>query len=131
MRQVFTSTRLNNVEELAALMTERGIEVKISDGRSFKGHSRREFRYSEKEHKRDAQPALWVIKSEDYKRARELMLEAGLLDSGEKQSYLPEELQFQERAPASPESRALKIKLVLLGIISLMAALMVAHWALR
>jgi hypothetical protein len=129
MRQVFTSTRLQNVEQLAEIMREHGIDTKITDGRSFKGNSRREFSYSSKEEKRDAQPALWVIKPDDYKRARELLHEAGLLDNSEKQSYLPENLQFKEPAATNnPQARALKIKLVLLGIISVMAGLMVIRW---
>jgi hypothetical protein len=132
MRQVFTSSRLHNVEHLAEIMRANGIEIKITNGRSFKGHSRREFSYSAKEDKREEQPALWVIKPEDYKRARELLNEAGLLDTTERQSYLPENLQFKEPSAAKdPQARALKIKLVLLGIISVMAGLMVVNWFLR
>ena len=46
MRQVFTSTRLENVEGVAKLLGEHGIETKITQGRSWKGNSRREFSYS-------------------------------------------------------------------------------------
>ena len=57
MRQVFTSTRLENVEGVAKMLGEHGIETKITQGRSWKGNSRREFSYSAKHHDETQQPA--------------------------------------------------------------------------
>ena len=50
MRQVFTSVRLENVEAVERLLNEAGIQTKLSQGRSWKGNSRREFSYSNKNH---------------------------------------------------------------------------------
>jgi hypothetical protein len=73
MRQVFTSPRLENVEGVAKLLTDANIEIKVSDDRGYKQVSRREFSYVQKARDGGNQPAVWVIKSEDYKRARELL----------------------------------------------------------
>ena len=50
MRPIFTSTRLENVEGVAKMLGEHGIETKITQGRSWKGNSRREFSYTAKNH---------------------------------------------------------------------------------
>ena len=48
MRQVFTSVRLENVENVERLLNDAGITTKITGGRTWKGRSRREFSYSDK-----------------------------------------------------------------------------------
>lgn len=78
MRQVFSSARLENVEAVAELLREDGIEVRISDGRSYKGNRRSTMSYSETEGTR---PAVWIVRTEDLTRARELLRQAGLVDS--------------------------------------------------
>ena len=94
MRQVFTSTRLENVEGVERMLNEAGIATKITQGRSWKGTSRREFSYSAKDHDPSQQPALWVLRPDDFKRAREILHEAGLLAGTREASYLPENLQI-------------------------------------
>ncbi|MCB1560959.1 MAG: pathogenicity-like protein [Xanthomonadales bacterium] len=80
MRQVFSSPRLENVEGVAKVLRDAGIEVYISDGRSYKDGHRRNFTYRDDKRSRpDA--ALWIVKSEDQPRAREILREAGLLAS--------------------------------------------------
>ena len=89
MRQMFTSPRLENVEGVApSCSRDAGIENKISEGRGYKKVSRREFSYVEKKNAASNQPAVWVIKSDDYKRAREMLLGMGLLDQASR-SVLP------------------------------------------
>ena len=127
MRQMYTSPRLSNVEGVSKLLDEHGIENKISQGRTYKGVSRREFSFRETEKAKDEQPAVWVLKPEDYTRARELLHEAGLIEvAGTREtSYLPDNLQFKESTgKPDPAARIFRIKLVLLGIIAAMAALM-------
>ena len=80
MRQVFTSPRLENVEGVAELLREAGIEVYISDGRNYKDRQRRTFSYRDGARERP-DPALWIVKAEDQPRARELLRDAGLLAS--------------------------------------------------
>ena len=47
MRKVFSSHRLENAEGVAELLRAAGIEVRILNGRSYKGNRRRTFSYSD------------------------------------------------------------------------------------
>jgi hypothetical protein len=132
MRQMYTSPRLSNVEGVAKLLDDHAIENKITQGRTYKGVSRREFSFRETEQSKDEQPAVWVLKPDDYKRARELLIEAGLVDGGTpRDSYLPDEFQFKDAARPDPAKRIFRIKLVLLAVIGAMAGLMVLRMFLR
>lgn len=115
MRQVFTSHRLENVEGVEKLLNDAGIETKVSQGRSWKGNSRRDFSYTAKHHDPSQQPAVWVIKPEDFKRAREILHAAGLLEATRESSYLPETLRFAEKKAADPQARVTKFRLLLLA----------------
>jgi len=123
MRQVFTSVRLENVENVERLLNAEGITTKITGGRSWKGVSRREFSYSNKHHDPSQQPALWVIKPDDFKRAREILHDAGLLEATRDNSYLPEALKFRD-APAGPQARMSRIRMILLGAVAVGGALL-------
>lgn len=81
MRQVFTSQRIENVEGVARLLEDAGIDVRISNPRSYRGAIRGNFSYREQA-KRGAQPEVWVLRSDDYPRARQLLREAGLEQRG-------------------------------------------------
>lgn len=122
MRQIFSSQRLENVEGVARLLNEAGIETRITDGRSWKGNSRREFTYNDKKRSDAPQPAVWVLKAEDYKRARDLLHQGGLLDPSKTGSYLPDEVQFREK-PLTPQAKVMRIKLILLALIAGASAL--------
>lgn len=122
MRQVFTSVRLENVENVERLLNDAGITTKITGGRSWKGVSRREFSYSNKHHDPSQQPALWVIKPDDFKRAREILHDAGLLEATRDSSYLPENLQFKDAAAAHPAARISRIRMALLFIVVIAGA---------
>jgi hypothetical protein len=118
MRQVFSSGRLENVEGVAKLLREAGIEIKVTGQRGYRQVSRREFSYVGKQREDAEQPAVLVVNSGDYKRARELLHEAGLIEaSATPSSYLPESLQPKESAPASPQQRIFRIKVVLLVVL--------------
>ncbi len=123
MRQLFTSPRLENVEQVAQLLDEAGIENKISEGRSYRKYSRRDFSYIEKQNDTSTQPAVWVIKSDDYKRARELLHGMGLLDKTQVPSYVPQALQFRQPS-ADPAKRLMRIKMTLLLVIGALAGMM-------
>ncbi|MEO8160982.1 MAG: pathogenicity-like protein [Arenimonas sp.] len=117
MRQVFTSPRLENVEGVAQLLRDAGVDIKVNDGRSYRKVSRREFSYVEQKRDTSSEPAIWVVNSDDYKRARELLHDAGLLETAAMPSYVPEALQLKDAAPASPEQRIFRIKLGLLVVL--------------
>ncbi len=125
MRQIFTSPRLENVEGVAKLLEDAGIAIKITDGRTWKGTSRRGFSYNQSSKTPTIMPAVWVLKPDDFKQAREILHDAGLLEATRDASYLPESLQFRNDKP-SPASRLLRIKLVLLGLIAAASGLLLA-----
>ena len=124
MRQVFSSPRLENVEGIARFLSEHGIEVRITQGRSYKGgwNGRRSYRDAEG----GPMPAVWVVKSEDQPHARQLLREAGLLDSTRQpaDSYLaPSVHEAAEPRAATPQRRAFRYKLGLLAAIGVAVAL--------
>src|SRR3546814_5648846 len=80
MRKVFTSARLENVERVAKLLEDDGIEVRITNGRSYKGGIHGNFSYRGEGNK---MPEVWVVRSADQPRAR------AMLRSEEHTSELP------------------------------------------
>jgi hypothetical protein len=119
MRQVFASSRLENVEGVAQLLRDANINIKVTDARSYKQVSRREFSYvPSQQAAKGTSPAVWVIDPEDYKRARDILASSGLLDEARTSSYLPDTYQVQEREPAaSPASRIGRVRMALLFIV--------------
>ncbi len=116
MRMLFTSTRLENVELVQDLFVEAGIATKVIGGRSYKNYSRREFSYNEnKAASTEQQPQLWVLHADDYRKAREILLEQGLLETQQKQSFLPERAK-QKTQPANTTEKLNKTRMLLLAI---------------
>ena len=128
MRQVFTSQRLENVEGVAELLRAEGIEVRITNARSYKGNRRGTFKYSEPFS--GPQPAVWVVRSDDQPRARALLREAGLLattrptdaPAGAGQAIVAD-------AAAAPDRHrnAMRLRMVLLAAIALVIVLRFLH----
>lgn len=125
MRQVFSSARLENVEQVAKLLEDAGIEVRITDGRSFKKGIRGDFSYRSKPGERV--PAVWVIRSEDQPRARAMLREAGLMDSSRNAPGSYRAMSFRGDIPDphadAGRRRALRIKLALLVVVAAVVAL--------
>src|SRR5690606_17873287 len=48
MRQVFSSARIENVQAVAKLLADEGIEVRVEDGQRYRRSIRRGFRYRER-----------------------------------------------------------------------------------
>jgi len=119
MRRIFASPRLENVEGVARLLEEQGIEVRITDGRSYRGAIRGNFSYRD-DAREGPEPAVWIVNAEDQPRARELMRGAGLLDSTRTplDSYLPP----AERDAETKTRRRGRLKLVLLAAIAIAVA---------
>lgn len=124
MRQIFSSARLENVEAVAKLLRDAGIEVRITNGRSYKGAMRSRASYADAS---APQPAVWVVQSEDQVRAREILRESGLIEStrpGEGSTPLT----FRDPSETRPEKtpaqrRAFRIKLVLLAAMAIVVVL--------
>lgn len=125
MRRIFASPRLENVEGVARLLEEHGIEVRITDGRSYRGAIRGNFSYRD-DAREGPEPAVWIVNADDQPRARELMRGAGLLESTRTplDSYLP-----ASEDDAKPRKRSGRLKLALLAAIALAVA--VGSFAVR
>jgi hypothetical protein len=80
MRQIFNSQRVETVEGVAKLLRDAGIEVRITNGRSY--HSKRgsQFSYLDTS-KATTHPTLWVVHANDQPRAREILRDARLLET--------------------------------------------------
>lgn len=130
MRQVFSSPRIENVEAVARMLEEAGIEVRISNGRSYRGAIRGNFSY--RDHgSRGPKPSIWVIRSDQQPEARRLLREAGLLKQlpvrGE--SYLPSPTS-PSAAERTPAARGGRYRYALLaGVAVAVALVMVAYRA--
>lgn len=121
MRQIFTSARLENVEGVAKLLREHGVETRITRGRSYSGKRRRGFSYRNNVQDAPPQAVLWVIFPDDQTKAREVLREAGLMETT-RDSYLP-----QATTPAppakSPKQVAARVRLGLLIAVVLLASI--------
>jgi len=130
LRQVFTSPRLENVERVAKMLENEGIEVRITNGRSYKGNVRANFSY--RDSGSTAQPALWIIKSEDQPRARAMLREAGLMDSSRNapDSFLAVSFRGADPYAATPaQKRSFRYKVGLLLVICVVLVLALVHGA--
>ncbi len=122
MRQIFTSPRLDNVQTVDAMLRDAGIDTRMTDARTWNRATNRDFSYSDRQ-SGYRWPALWVVQSEDYPRARQILREAGLLlDSTrpESASYLPPAI---EPEPARASSGAMRLRMILFGVALAGAAL--------
>lgn len=129
MRQVFTSNRLENVEQVAQILRDAGIEVRVTNGRSYNSGRRRTFSYTDRS-TGTTPPAVWVVRSADRPRARELMQELGfsLPTTRPTHSYLPgpESGSIVQDAKPAPTVRQRKIsryRLLLLAVIAFLVML--------
>ncbi|MGY0561363.1 MULTISPECIES: pathogenicity-like protein [unclassified Luteimonas] len=133
MRQIFSSMRVENVERLAQIMREDGIEVQITNGRSYRSGRRRVFNYRDTPPARQ-QPALWVVRSEDQARARQLMRDIGMpgpttrpitdsyLSSADLPPITPEKPQQTPR-----QRKIMRYRRLLLVAIAILAALVIGR----
>lgn len=125
MRQVFSSPRLENVEAVAELLRAEGIEVRITNDRSYRGNRRSNFSY------RDGgdsgpQPAVWILNADDQPRGRQLLRDAGLIESSRgESSYLPLPTLDGggQRSEDAGKRGRMRMRLVLLGLIGIVAVL--------
>lgn len=122
MREVYRSLRVEQVEGAATLLNGAGIETSIQNGRSYKGGRRRNFSFRETPDSAKA-AVLYVTHNGDLPEARRLLREAGLMDPGQRESYLSQELQFQLREEKKPRIDPRRLRTVLLMMIVIIIAL--------
>lgn len=90
MRQVFSSPRIENVEAVARMLEEQGIEIRVSHGRSYRGAIRGNFSYRDGNDS-GPRPTVWVLRADQQPQARQLLRDAGLLQSSatRAETFLP------------------------------------------
>lgn len=120
MRQVYSSPRLENVERVAQLLGEAGIETWISNGRSYKGRNRRNFSF--REHAQEPS-AVWLVQPGDVGRATRILREAGLIASTRDRNFVPSagRLNAHGQQSAKPANTAMRVRLVLVCVLLAMA----------
>ncbi|WNL47476.1 hypothetical protein RKE25_07535 [Dyella sp. BiH032] len=78
MRQIYTSPRPENIDRVAALLTEHGIACSIENRSNWNKRSYERFSYSQRKENRDRWEQVWISKADDYTRARALLRELGI-----------------------------------------------------
>jgi ferric-dicitrate binding protein FerR (iron transport regulator) len=78
MRQLYTSPRPENIDRVAALLTEHGIECSIENRSNWNKRSYERFSYTQRKENRDRWEQVWVKKADDYTQARTLLRELGI-----------------------------------------------------
>lgn len=128
MRQVFSSPRIENVEAVARMLEDAGIEVRVNNGRSYRGAIRGNFSYRE-EGGGGPRPSVWVIRSDQQPEARRILREAGLLQSPVRgDSFLPGAPASSTQAAAQPARGAGRFRYGLLLAVAVTAALALLAW---
>ena len=125
MRQVFSSPRTENVEGVAQMLREAGIQVRVTHGRSYRGGLRGNFSYRDNAREGPV-PAVWVVLSEDQPRAREILRAQGLLDSTRSDTgYRLPAFRTEDPLPVSDpgRKRAFRLKMGLLLVIVMVIGL--------
>jgi hypothetical protein len=124
MREVYRSLRVEQVEGAAQMLNDAGIETSIQNGRSYKGGRRRTFSYRETPDSPKA-AVLYVTHNSDLPEARRLLREAGLMEPGQRDSYVPQDLRFEPREEQGRKGivNARRLRTILLMMIVIIIAL--------
>jgi hypothetical protein len=78
MRQLYTSPRQENIDRVAAMLTEQGIACTIENRSNYRRQTYQRFSYSQRNEDRDNWAQVWVTRADDYTRARALLKELGI-----------------------------------------------------
>ncbi len=117
MRQIFSSQRVETTEGVAELLRSHGIEVRVTNGRTYHTRRRGQFSYLDKG-KADSYPTVWIVRADDQPRARDILRDARLLDTTRRDHPIAE-FAFREQVQARPaRSWAWRIRIALLVVIA-------------
>lgn len=126
MRQIFSSQRVETAEAVASRLREAGIEVRVTNGRSYRTRRSGQFSYLDKPDSKNL-PTVWVVRADDQVRAREIMRQAGLLETTRRDPGQATALDFAnvQIQPRRPASWGWRIRIVLLLVIAAVALFIV------
>jgi hypothetical protein len=123
MRQIFTSPRLENVEAVDKLLSEAGIDTRLTDARTWNRATKRDFSYADRHGGGYTWPACWVLKAEDYSRARQVLRDAGVALPNTRTVEAPSYARAAPVAPGTPRlSTAARVRYGLLAILLAVSA---------
>ena len=122
MRSIFTSQRVETAEGVAQRLRDAGIEVHVTNGRSYRSRRSGQFSYMDKRDPK-REPTVWIVHAEDQVRAREILRATGLLDTtrqdpGQATALSFADVQFQ---PARKPNWGWRIRIALLLVIAAVA----------
>lgn len=128
MRQVFSSRRIENVEAVARLLEEAGIQTHIQNGRGWRGAIRGNFSYSAGARQPPA-PSVWVVRSDQQTQARRLLREAGLwqAESSSTGGFIPPTM-HGDGGSAKPGGGPPTARRVRFGLLALIGLALAAAW---
>lgn len=133
MRKIFSSQRVETAEGVAELLRGAGIEVRLSNGRSYRSKRSGQFSYLEQGNPQNY-PTVWIVHANDQPRARAILREARLIDSTR---HDHPDAQYSFAALTATDQRpranwAWRIRLILLLVIAVVALFVVLrHRAAR
>jgi broad specificity phosphatase PhoE len=78
MRQIYSSPRQENIDNVVALLHEHGIETTVTNRSVWKRPSYQRFSYSQRMDNRDDWPQVWINRADDFTKSRELLREIGI-----------------------------------------------------
>ncbi len=118
MRKIFSSQRVENAEGVAQILRDAGIEVRVTNGRSYHSNRRGQFSYTDKVNSENL-PSVWVVHANDQPRAREILREKRLLDTT-RRDHPTAEYAFRETPADAATGRgwAWRIRIALLVVIA-------------
>ena len=127
MRKIFSSQRVENAEGVAQILRDAGIEVRVTNGRSYHSKRRGQFSYTDKVNNEN-QPAVWVVHANDQPRAREILRDKRLLDTT-RRDHPTAEYAFRDAPAETGTGRnwAWRIRIALLVVIAGVALVIMLH----
>lgn len=125
MRKIFSSQRVENAEGVAQILRDAGIEVRVTNGRSYQSKRRGQFSYLDTTTATNL-PAVWVVHADDQPRARDILREARLLDTT-RRDHPTAEYAFAEAPASTGNGRgwAWRLRFILMAVIAGLIVLMV------